>query len=384
MNIRYGIDEFLSRFEKNYVTYNRIEVSKSALTYNLNYFIGRLNKPVIPVLKANAYGHGIGLVARALSGSGCPYLAVDGYFEALRIRRVCKTPVLIMGAIAPENYANMHLDNYAFVVDEAETIDALGHTGRPVKLHLEINSGMNRRGVKQDQAGELTRRILSYKNLELEGVMSHLADSDGDNPNTVNRAVSIFDSCVEEIKAAGANPSIIHLAQTAGSLKAKSKYANAVRIGIGLYGLNPFSSTHKLHKDLQSLKPALKLISTVSKVIDLNTGDRVSYNYTFTADKPLRIGILPLGYYEGVNRSLSNKGQVKIGDKFMPIVGKICMNHTIIALGDSNTKVGDEAVVISDNPRDLNSLDSISSTFNLFNYNLLTALSQDVRRLLVE
>lgn len=384
MSIRKNLYIFLHKLEREYVTHNRIEISKSALLHNLDLFASLSGKQVIPVLKGNAYGHGIQFIAAALQGRHLPYIAVDGYFEACRIREVSKQPVLVMGAILPENFARLKYDDFAFVVHNKETIHALGATGKHIKIHLECNTGMNRYGVTPLEVVQLTEVILSYKNLELEGVMSHLADSDGDDPATVDAAVGQFDACVEAVRITGANPPILHIAQSAGSLKVQSKYANTVRLGIGLYGINPFLKKHVLHNKLRSLQPALKLVSTITQATDLRKGDKVSYNYTFTAPRDMEIGVLPLGYYEGMNRTLSNKGVVRVGNKAVPIVGRVCMNHTMISLDGVSAKVGDEVVVYSNNPNDQNSIDNIAITHGLFNYSLLTTLNPDVRRILVE
>ena len=308
MSIRKNIDKLLRKLEKEYLAHNRIEVSRSAIVHNLHFFKQLTGQQIIPVLKGNAYGHGIQLITAAVKSEKIPYVAVDGYFEACRIREVSKQPVLIMGAIQPENFPHLNYDDFTFVVHDIASIQALGNTKKNVKIHLECNTGMNRYGAEPEQLAELTRLILTYNNLTLEGVMSHLADSDGNNPETVSAAVSTFDACVEAVRAAGANPTMIHIAQTAGSLKARSKYANTIRLGVGLYGINPFPKTHKLHNSLSSLHPALRLISTITQVTNLEKGDSVSYNYTFTAPRAMQIGVLPLGYYEGVNRSLSSKG----------------------------------------------------------------------------
>ncbi|HSX33364.1 MAG TPA: alanine racemase [Candidatus Saccharimonadales bacterium] len=384
MALRAHINAMLSRLERTYATHNRLEVSRAALLHNLDLFAGRSGLPAIPVLKGNAYGHGITQVATALRSRQLPYIAVDGYFEALRVREVSRQPVLIMGAILPENYKRLRYDDFAFVVHDAASIHALGKTGKRVKVHLEANTGMNRYGAGPDEITQLTRLILSYKNLQLEGVMSHLADSDGDDPATVDTAVEQFDACVDTVRAAGARPTLFHVAQSAGSLRAKSQYANAFRLGVGLYGINPFPHGHQLHAQLQDLQPVLQLVSTITKVIELQKGDSVSYNYTFTAPKAMKIGVLPLGYYEGVNRALSNRGVVKIGKQFTPIVGRVCMNHTMISLDGVSARVGDEVVVYSNNSGDENAIDRIASDHHLFNYTLLTALSRDLRRLLVD
>ena len=381
--IRATIDRLLKRFEKEFAVHNRIEVSRSALLHNLDLFAKLSGKEVIPVLKGNAYGHGVEQVAAALKSRHLRYIAVDGYFEALRVRKVSQQPVLVMGAIRPENFKHMKYENFAFVVQDVATVEALAATDRAIKVHIECNTGMNRYGAKPDDAVKLAYIIMQHPKLELEGVMSHLADSDGDDPATVAAAVAQFDATIERIRRLGANPTVLHVAQTAGSMVAQSKYASAVRLGIGLYGINPFGPKHPMYTKLRGLKPAMRFISTITKVTKLNKGEQVSYNYTFKAPRDMVIGAIPVGYYEGLNRELSNKGTVKVGAHQVPIVGRVCMNHTMIALDGTRAKVGDEVVVYSDNPRDPNSIDVIAQKYGLFNYNLLTALSADVRRKLV-
>ena len=384
MAIRVSVDAFIRKFEKDFATHNRIEVSKSALLHNAALFAHLSSKQIIPVLKGNAYGHGIEQVATALKGGSFPYIAVDGYFEALRIRKVSRQPVLVMGAIKPENFTKLKYDHFAFVVQDKQTIRALGATGKRINVHLECNTGMNRYGAAIEDIEQLTRLILQHPNLTLEGVMSHLADSDGTSETTVARAVEKFDRCVEAARQAGASPTLLHVAQTAGSLRADSKYANAMRLGIGLYGINPFPPKHPIHTKLKSLRPVLRFVSTITKVINLKKGDQVSYNYTFTASKDMRIGILPVGYYEGVPRALSNTGRVGYKTHLLDIVGRVCMNHTMIDLSTSDATTGNEAVIFSSDPKDENSIDRCAQTHELFNYNLLTALSPDVRRILVK
>lgn len=384
MAIRNTIDRVIHQFEKDFDTHNRIEVSRSALSHNYKLF-GRLSgKQIIPVLKGNAYGHGIEQVATALKDHAMPYIAVDGYFEALRIRKVSRQPVLIMGAIKTDNLARLTYDNFAFVVQDAETINALGATKKKLKVHLECNTGMNRYGAKPAELTTLTELILSHPNLKLEGVMSHLADSDGTDPTTVAEAVQLYDDCVEMVLSTGALPTMFHIAQTAGSLKARSKYANMIRLGIGLYGINPFASTHPLHGSLSDLQPALRFVSTITKIIPLQKGDEVSYNYTFTAPRDMTIAVIPAGYYEGVNRALSNVGTVSIANTYLPIVGRVCMNHTMIELPNKQIKKGQEVIVYSADPIAKNSIDQVAQKHDLFNYNLLATLSSDVRRVLVK
>lgn len=386
MSLHYRFNAFLKHLERPFETFNRIEVSGNALRHNLQFFRDTTQQSVIPVLKGNAYGHGTALVARALKHEKLDYIAVDSYADALIVREETKHPVLIMGAVHPDNFPLLRFRNFAFVVQDKHTITALGKTGKRIKIHLEVNTGMNRNGVRLQDLKALVRHIGKYKNLKLEGIMSHLADSDGDDPalTNVNNAVDVFDRAVETVRAAGAHPTLLHVAQTAGSMSANSRYSNAVRVGIGLYGINPLPKSHRLHNTLTSLQPALRLVSRLVRIGDLKKGEHVSYNYTYTAKKDTRIGVLPLGYYEGVARSLSNVGSVGVNGRHAPIIGRVCMNHTLINLGTIPAKWGDEVVVYSNDASDPTSIASLQQSLGIFSYEILANLSHEVRRVLVD
>jgi alanine racemase len=289
-----------------------------------------------------------------------------------------------MGYIKPENTALLDTVKCSFVVQDIAGLKAFGELHKPVRIHLELNTGMNRLGLSTTELPGYLQTIKKYPNLMLEGVMTHLADADNELDDTFTKQqVKKFDYAVDSIKKSGFTPRYIHIAQTAGSTKVKSNYANAIRLGIGLYGLNPLNKTDNRYKDLQSLKPVLELKSTIIKIIELKKGDKVSYNGIYTAPRDMKISVLPLGYYEGVPRELSNKGVVTCGKLELPIIGKICMNHTMIRLGVAKLKVGDEVTVISRDPSQPNSIEQICNDLNLFNYYLITKLSSSIRRVIV-
>lgn len=364
-------------------SHNLITVSGAALRQNAE-LIGRLaDADVFPVLKGNAYGHGVELVARALKDFRTPYVAVNTYDEARRIQAVTPRPVLVMGAMLPAALAACELHDMAFVVHDAASIEALGRRGRPVKLHLEVNTGMNRYGVEPDNLAAMVKLIARHPTLELEGLMSHLADADGANPATVSVAVSRFDAAVEQVRALGLKPLHLHVAQTAGSAVARSKYATGVRAGIGLYGINPFSPDHPAYARLANLQPALKFTSIITDTHNLQAGDQVSYNYTFTAKHAMRIGVVPAGYYEGVNRELSNAGQVVVDGRAAPVIGRVCMNHTMISLEGTDAQEGSRVTIISDDPANPNTIANLAMRHGLFSYSSLTSLAADVPRQLV-
>jgi len=281
----------------------------------------------------------------------------------------------------PENVPVLDTRRCSFVVQDLDVLAAFGTLHRPVKIHLEINTGMNRLGIAPGEVAVYLAALQKYPLLELEGVMTHLADADNELDDTyTHQQVRVFDDCVRDIQQAGFNPAYVHIAQTAGSTKAHSDYANALRLGIGLYGINPLHSSDARHDALEGLKPVLALTSTIVKVIDLKKGDKVSYNGTFTALRAMRIGVLPLGYYEGVPREFGNRGFVMHGDTALPIIGRVCMNHTMIDLGVTGTRVGDKVSVFADDANRPNAIIRVCNQYGLFPYEVLTRLSGSVRR----
>lgn len=370
------------RAARRYQTLNEITLNSRALKQNVD--VVRRQHPtmdIIPVLKANAYGHGLVEVADILNDVECRFLAVDGYFEAARLRYITKHKLLVLGYIKPENVRLLDTKRCSFVVQDIAGLEAFAGLRRPVRIHLELNTGMNRLGLQPDELEPYLAVLARYPKLQLEGVMTHLADADNDHDDEfTEQQVARFDTLLEQIKEKGFNPSVIHVAQTAGSTKASSRYANAIRLGIGLYGINPLRLDDAHYKDLALLQPVLSLKSTIIKTIDLRPGDSVSYNGIFTADKPMRIGVLPLGYYEGVPRALSNTGSVSAGQTSLPIVGRVCMNHTMISLEGTSLAVGDSVTVISDDPASSNAVMRLSDAYDLFAYELVTKLSSSIRR----
>lgn len=367
--------------ERRYKTLNVVQLDRKAMLHNVA-LVARQHRgtDIIPVLKSNAYGHGLREVAEILNDADCAFLAVDGYFEAAKLRHITKHRMLVLGYILPSNVHLVDTERCSFVVQDIEGLEAFGELGRPVNVHLELNTGMNRLGLSEEELDAYLATVKRYPTLELEGVMSHLADADNeaDGSYTV-RQVRQFDKTIEHIRAAGFRPRVIHIAQTAGSTKAKSKHANAIRLGIGLYGVNPLAPIDQKYSELGNLQPVLRLISTIIKVIDLKPGDSVGYNRTFIAKRPMRIGVLPIGYYEGLPRELSNRSVLTAGTQKLPILGRVSMNHVMVGLPDG-LQIGDKVTVFSADPMQPNSIAAIAANYHLFAYGLLTGIASSIRR----
>lgn len=370
---------------QRYKTLNCIELDRNRMLGNLALFEREHpNISLIPVLKGNAYGHGIAAVAEILRDAKCQYVAVDGYFEATKVRDITHQHILVMGHILPENVRLLDTKRCSFVVQDVAGLHAFGALHKRVRVHLELNTGMNRLGLEPSELDEYLGVLKRYPKLELEGVMTHLADADNDTSNEFNEYQQrIFDENVAKIIEAGFRPKIFSIAQTAGSKKIVSKYANAIRVGIGLYGINPLAPSDARHRDLIGLQPVLELKSTIIKVLNLKAGDRVSYSGTFVAPRDMRAAVLPIGYYEGVPRELSNKGCVTHGEIVLPILGRVCMNHVVIDLAGTNLQVNDQVTVISKDPAKPNSIAGLKKAHHLFEYATLTGLSSSIRRVIV-
>ena len=379
------ISSTLDKIHKNsYQTLNIIEIKASALLNNVQVFQSlKPNNYLMAVLKSNAYGHGLITVAEILNQAQIEFIAVDGYFEANKIIYKTKHKILVMGYILPTNVDLLDNKKCSYVVQDVVNLVAMGKTNKKFNIHLEINSGMNRLGLESSELKTYLKTLKSYPNLNLEGIMSHLADADNPNNAYTNQQIATFEKMVELITEQGFKPKYIHLAQSAGSVKNHSRLTNTVRIGIGLYGINPLSKKDNNYKSLANLQPVLELKSTLIKILKLNRGEKISYNGIYQTSQPTKIGVLPLGYYEWVPRELSNIGKFTYKNHILPIRGRVCMNHTMVDLDKLKIKVGEQITIISNNKNAPNSIESVAKEFNLFSYSLLTRLAESIRRVIV-
>lgn len=365
----------LNIFLKRLESLNRIEILKDNILFNFDYFKTTTNKNIFPVLKSNAYGHGIEEIAKILKSRKIEYLICDSYYEALRIWKINrKQKILIMGYNLLSNLKYYNFKKIALVVYDKKTISYLGELNKKIKIHLKIDTGMARQGIDISEVEEYVNLIKQYKNLELEGVCSHLADSD----NTINdytvEQYNIFKEAINKIKELNINLKYKHLSATAGALKINDEEINSIRLGIGLYGYNNLEKEDEHFQELENLKPALRFITKIVSIKNINKNKKISYNCTYTTDEDKKIALIPAGYYEGIPRELSNK---------LNILGKVCMNFTIIDISNNeNIKIEDEVVFINENKNSENSIKNISELSNTIPYVILVKLSESIRRVI--
>ncbi len=372
-------------FRRKLKTLNRVEILPKNIVSNFNIFASLLpGKMIFPVLKSNAYGHGILPVVEILDPLDFPLYVADSYYEALKIRKVSKKKILIIGYNHPSNYKDFRWKNISVSVYDLDSIRALSELcGSTINIHLKINTGMNRQGIHPEELPLFLKEIASHPHLHLEGVLSHLADGDNPENDFTKKQEKTFSKCLDIIESEGFSPEYIHLGNTAGGMKLQDKRINGIRPGIGLFGYNPLEKKDKHFKDMDSLKPALRVISTLIHTQKLKKGEKVSYNLTFEAPRDMEIGLVPAGYYECVPRALSNTGSFTSMGCRLPILGRICMNLTSFDLSKALLSVGDPVTIISENPGDPNSIENIARLTGTITYEILVHISETMRRFIV-
>lgn len=375
--------KFLRNFwRRKFTPLNLITISKSRLIENYNQLsIVNPEIKIAPVLKSNAYGHGIRLVGEILDRVGAPFLCVDSLYEAFQLKSKTgvKTPVLIMGYIHLKSLAVKKLP-FSFAVYDLDHARALNEYQKGAKVHVFIDTGMHREGVSMEELADFLRKMKTFKNVEIEGLMSHLAEPAKPDSDLTKLQLNNFRKAKQMILEAGIKPKWFHLGGTYGLLNNLTADCNLVRVGRAVYGISDASS-EAVKADL---KPVLRHTTTIVQIKNINRGDKVGYSGTFTASKDMAIGVLPLGYNDGVDRRLSNKGVVTVNGIECRVIGLVSMNVTTIDLSSVKEPVlGSEAVVFSENAKDRNSVVNASKKGNILPHEMLIHIAESTKRVVV-
>ena len=360
-------------------------VDLSALAHNLGQVRRYLPKhcEVIAVVKADAYGHGAALVSRALTDLGVRRFGVASLQEGLALREAgIRAPILIMGALFPNQFAEAIAHQLTPVVYEAEMAAGLAKAVKkkrePYGVHVKVDTGMGRLGLALDGVLPLLQSAHFKGPLRAEGLMTHLADADGADPAYSTAQVARFRSVVSQIEEAGLSIPLVHAANSAAILCYPSAHFTAVRPGIMLYGYHQ-APPERASPDL---RPVLTLTTRVAQVRALARGDSVSYNRTYIAARVSRIAVLPVGYAGGYSRSFSNRGAVLVGGRRAPIVGRVCMDMTMVDVTDiPGVKPGDEAVLIGRQGDQLITAADLAGWQGTIPYEVLCAIGTRVPRI---
>lgn len=371
--------DFLRKLVKpKYEAMNIVEIKADNILANFSYLKSLKPKAeIIPVLKSNAYGHGLKEICQIINRSQAKIIAVDSYPEAQIAYHYFKGKVLILGEMPLDVYAYCKLKRTEFVVYRQETLKELARYGKRAKIHLFFNSGMNREGI-DDLAGFIENNFEDLNKIDLVGFCSHLASADEPDSLLTEQQETAFLKALELLKEKGFNPKHIHLGNSAGIFSLHSSVYTAFRPGLAFYGYSPFAQ-----KNLPELKPALEIKSTILKISDLETGKSVSYNESYIAKQKTKIALIPFGYFEGLDRRLSNQAYFEILNEekniFVKIAGNVCMNLSCLDLENNDFKEGLRVRIISSNQGERNSLKNISRLGGGI-YETLIRIQANIRR----
>lgn len=341
---------------------------------------------MIAVVKTDAYGHGAVQLSRVLEPLDFLWGFATATSEEAHILRVkgVKKPILILGFTFPTCFDQLVQEEVRPVVFREDVLEAMNEAakraGKKLKVHLKVDTGMRRIGVSPDEKGmEFVKKLLSYPNLELEGVLTHFASSDEEDKSKARKQLQRFQAFVAEIEREfNMHIPMKHCANSAAILEMPETHFEAVRAGITLYGLYP---SDQVKKDTVPLKPVLSLYSQIVYIKDIQPGDEVSYGGTFVAQNPMRIATVPVGYGDGYPRGLSNKGWAMICGKKAPILGRVCMDQMMVDVTDiPQAAHGTKVCLIGEGL----SAETVGDISGRFNYELVCDLGKRVPRVFYE
>ncbi len=350
-----------------------LEVNLSALNDNVKYFKSLL-KPstkIMAMVKASSYGCGAYELAKDLEHfSLANYFTVAFADEALLLRKNgIKSPIVV---VTPEKEALEKMIKYDIevVVHNFSTLNMIKDCN--LRIHLKIDSGMHRLGFEKKDLNQLIAFLKEHKNLKIASVFSHLACADSPELDFfTNEQINSFEQISQEITTAFDYKILRHICNSAASVRFPQVHYDMIRLGIGMYGIGVNEETQKHLRYVHKLQSRLSEIRTIEK------GEGVSYMRRFVADKQSKIGVIPIGYADGLNRHLSEKGfHVWINGKLAPIIGSICMDMCMIDLSNIEAKVGDKVVIFGEE----NPVENMANALNTISYEVFTSVSQRIKR----
>jgi len=325
-----------------------VEIDLSKIAFNIN----EIKKKVAPakimaVVKANAYGHGIVPVSKLALQNGASYLAVALIEEAIELRESGFTePILVFGGEF-EHQINEIIDhNLEISIFSKKFVDYVSRQpsakNSRIKVHIKIDTGMGRVGIPWQKATDFIRDVKQIKIFEIKGVYTHFASSDEHDKTYANRQLSRFKQVLEELERNDIHIPLRHAANSGAIVDLPEAYFDIVRPGIMMYGYYPSNETSQS----VSIKPAMTFKSRVSYIKEVPSGTGISYGIKHITSSPTIIATIPVGYADGYNRLLSNKGQVIINGKKFPVVGRVCMDLIMVNIGtDNSIEIGDEVIL---------------------------------------
>lgn len=358
------------------------DISLDNVSFNVQAIRGVIppQTELMAVVKADAYGHGAVEVAAAAMSAGATRLGVAVVEEAVELRRAgVGAPILILGHVPPEFAEQVvKLGLTATVFDRQSAValsSAATRIGRRVKVHIKVDTGMGRLGIRPSDVIGFFDFLINTPHLEVEGVFTHLACADSEDLTSARNQLTLFRDCCQRLEAKGARL-LAHAANTAAILALPESHLDMVRLGLGLYGMYP--SEH-LRSNLR-LKPVMSLRSKLSHVKWVEDQTPIGYGSTYRAQGRRQIATVPIGYADGYSRRLSGVGYAIVHGRRVPLVGRVCMDQCMFDVTGLEAAMGDEITLLGGQRGAEITVDEIAALMGTINYEVTCLISRRVPR----
>jgi alanine racemase len=358
-----------------------VEVDLEAMANNVRQMKARnASGEIMAVVKANGYGHGSIAAAQAALHAGAAWCGVARMEEALELRLAgLDCPILILGYTPPAGLELAIQQGISLTVWNEAQVQAAGQAalrlGASARLHLKVDTGMNRIGARPDGTADLAGQISRTKGMLLEGLFTHFARADEADLRFTCQQEQIFSEVIEALRSLGLLPKWLHAANSAAGLVHPPAGCNLTRMGISLYGLHP-SDECQLP---QEFRPALAWKTVLSQVKSVPAGQGVSYNHEYVTSRLERLGTLPVGYADGFRRARPN--QALVGGVRAPVVGRVCMDQCVLQLDEvAGARAGDEVVLIGEQGQEMITAEEVAKRWGTINYEVVCAIGARVPR----
>jgi alanine racemase len=361
------------------------QIDTSAITKNVASLkaLTKRGTRFMAVVKADGYGHGAVPAALAALSGGADCLGVATVAEAVELRDAGISAGVQLLSEPPQTAIPTLLEcDIVSAVTTREFAVELGRAaatrGVTARYHLKIDSGMNRIGIRAEDAAAFARNLADFPGLALEGTFTHLATADVAGDWEVTRQLQRFETALAEMRTEGVNAGIVHAANSPATMLYPESHYDMVRCGIAIYGLQPSQATGRV----MGLVPAMSVKARATLLKRIGMGESVSYGFTWTAPAPTTVATLPLGYADGVHRVLSNSMEVLLGGKRCPQIGRVCMDQLMVEVPrDVSATRGDEVVIVGEQGGDHIPMETLAEKAGTINYELACAFGMRLERI---
>ncbi len=370
-----------------------VEVNSASLRHNFSAVKSIVPKDahIMAVVKANAYGAGAIKTSEIFLQEGANYLGVATLDEALELRsHFSKTPILILG-YSPNSNASMLIDNdlsaMIFSLEQAEVFSQMAlKSQKRLKIHLKIDTGMHRLGLEPNfKSIETIKKIRALKGLEVEGIFTHLSNADSKIKTHAKNQMKAFNAFLEQLLNQKIEFQYRHAYNSAGILSLcngnENRFLNLYRPGIMLYGFYPSNGMKETCPTI--LKNVISLKAQIVQIRSVKKGEFIGYGEHFYTNEETLVGVLALGYADGLMRALGNRIQVAINNQLAPLIGKVCMDQCFVKLNNIQAKEGDEVILFGDKSTKANDASEIAALLNTIPYETISTLSKRLERVYI-